>query len=143
MRRLPPFSQFAPRLRSQSSRANPGVGFAPNKKTWESVMLQRLRRITAVLAAALTFAAASVPTTVQAQGYYGYGPGYAGAGWGRGWGGGPYYGGGYRAAGWGGGGCGCCCRVVLPPPPPPPPPCCCCGGGGVRWGGGYGGWDGG
>jgi hypothetical protein len=105
-------------------------------------MLLKLRRITAVLAAALTFAAASIPTNVHAQGYYGFGPGYAGVGWGRGaWGGGPYYGGGggWYNAGWGGGGgCGCCCRVYVPPPPPPP--CCCCGGWrGARWGGG--GWD--
>jgi hypothetical protein len=82
-------------------------------------MLLKLRRITAVLTAALTLAAASIPTNVEAQG----------------WGGG-----GWDNAGWGG--CGCCCR----PPPPPPPPCCCCGGygyggGGYGYGGGgYGGW---
>jgi len=35
-------------------------------------MLLKLRRITAVLTAALTLAAASLPTNAQAQGYYGY-----------------------------------------------------------------------
>lgn len=106
-------------------------------------MLPNLRRITAVLTAALTLAAASIPTNVKAQGY-GYGPAYVGAGgWARGaWDeGGPYGGGGWYNAG--GGGCGCCCRVRVPPPPPPPP-CCCCGGyGGVGYGGGvYGGYGG-
>ena len=48
-------------------------------------MLQKLRRITAVLLAALTLAAASIPTHAQAQGYGYYGPGYVTAGgWGRG-----------------------------------------------------------
>src|SRR5215510_3179719 len=128
MCRLPPLSQLAPCLR----RPIQVRGLTQIKRRGRRVMLQRLRRITAVLAAALTFAAASIPTTVQAQGYYGYGPGYGGVGWGRGaWGGGSYYGGGWNNAGWGGGGCGCCCRVYVPPPPPPP--CCCCGGGyGVR-----------
>jgi hypothetical protein len=109
-------------------------------------MLLKLRRITAVLAAALTFAAASIPTNAGAQGYYGYGPAYVGAGgYGRGAWGGPYGAGGWDNAGWGG--CGCCCRVYVPPPPPPPP-CCCCGGyggvgyGGVGYGYGYGGYGG-
>jgi len=62
-------------------------------------MLLKLRRITAVLTAALTLAAASIPTNAEAQGFYG--PAYVGAG---GWGGG-----GWDNAGWGG--CGCCCRV--------------------------------
>jgi hypothetical protein len=103
-------------------------------------MLPKLRRITAVLTAALSFAAATIPvTSAQAQGYYG--PGYVRAGgWygGRGaWGNAGY---GY---GYGGGGCGCCCQVYVPPPPPPPPPCCCCGGGGYYRGGyGYGGYGG-
>jgi hypothetical protein len=107
-------------------------------------MVLKLRRITAALTAALVLAAASIPTNVQAQGFYGpYRSAYVG-GWGRGggWGGGgPYGGGGWDNVGYGGGGggCGCCCRVWVPPPPPPPP-CCCCGGGGVRWGGG--GWAG-
>ena len=87
-------------------------------------MLLKLRRITAVLTAALTLAAASIPTNAGAQGYV-YGPAYVGAGgWGRG---------AWDNAGWGG--CGCCCRVYVPPPPPPR--CCCCGGYG---GGDYSGW---
>jgi uncharacterized membrane protein len=87
-------------------------------------MLLKLRRITAVLTAALILAAASIPTNAEAQGFA-----YVGAG---GWGGG-----GWDNAGWGG--CGCGRRVWVPPPPPP---CCCCGGygGGGYGGGGYGGW---
>ena len=92
-------------------------------------MLLKLRRITAVLTAVLTLAAASIPTNAEAQGFYG--PAYAGAdGWGRG---------AWDNAGWdnaGSRGCGCGRRVWVPPPPPPRP-CCCCGGyGGVRYGGG-------
>jgi hypothetical protein len=87
-------------------------------------MMLKFGRPVLVLAAALTFAAASVPSFAQAQGYY---PG--------GWGGGGYYGGGYYGGGYYGAGCGCA------PPPPPPPPCCapppCCVYGAGYPGGGY------
>ena len=53
-------------------------------------MLLKLRRIAVALTAALTLAAASVPTTAEAHGFL-FGPALLGAG---GWGGG----------GWGGGG---------------------------------------
>jgi hypothetical protein len=141
---FPIFAQLVPCLASEFVDNQSRCGFAPNKSRGRRVMLLKLRRLTAVLAAALTLAAASIPTNAEAQGYYGPGyggPAYVGAGdWGRGaWGGdGPWRGGGWDNAGWGG--CGCCCRRVwVPPPPPPPPPrCCCCGGyGGVGYGGGY------
>jgi hypothetical protein len=98
------------------------------------VMFRGLRRITVVLAAALTLAAGSIPTNAEAHGFL-FGPAFLGAG---GW-----SGGGWGGGGWGGGwgGCGCCCQA------PPRPPCCvgppgCCGGwGSVGWGGG--GWNGG
>ena len=128
----PSFAKLVPCLTSEFVDNQTKCGFTPNKKRGRRVMLLKLRRITAVLTAALTLAAASIPTNVEAQGFYG--PGYVGAGgWGRGaWDGG----GGWGGGGWGG--CGCCCRRVWVPPPPPPPPCCCCGGYGYG-GGGYGG----
>src|SRR5712664_3718002 len=120
----PSFAKLVPCLTSEFVDNQSKCWFAPNKNRGRRLMLLKLRRITAVLAAALTLAAASIPTNAEAQGFYG--PGYVGAG---GWGGG-----GWDNAGWGG--CGCCCRRVWVPPPPPPPPCYCCGGYG---GGGYGG----
>jgi hypothetical protein len=88
-------------------------------------MLLRLSRIVAVLAAALAFAATSVPTNAEAHGFL-LDPALLGTGgWGPGaWGGGPGWGGGgWNDVGSGGGywgGCGCgCCQVWVPPPPPP------------------------
>jgi hypothetical protein len=100
-------------------------------------MMLKLGRIAIVLTAALTFAAASIPSYAEAQGY-----GPAG-GWGRGaWGGGGYWGGGgWNNVGWG----GCGCQVWVPPPPPPccaPPPCCVYGGGGDPIWRENGGWSG-
>jgi hypothetical protein len=81
-------------------------------------MLLKVRRIAVVLTAALTLAAASIPTNAEAGGFL-LGPALVGAvGWG---GGGPWGGGGWQSS--------CGCRVWVPPPP-----CCCCGGYG---GGGY------
>ena len=67
-------------------------------------MLLRLRRITVALTAALTLAAAPIPTNAEAHGFL-FGPAFLGAGgWGRGaWGGGGPWG---RGWGWGGGGWG-------------------------------------
>src|SRR5712671_4827836 len=71
---------------------HPSAGSPPNKKRGRRVMLLKLRRITAVLTAALTLAAASIPTNAEAQGFYG-----PADGWGRGaWG----DGGGWDNAGW-------------------------------------------
>jgi hypothetical protein len=99
-------------------------------------MMLKFGRIAAVSAAALTLAAATVPSRAEAFGYYPNGYGY-----------GPVaYGGGYSYGGL------CGCQVYVPPPPPPPPPCCryapppCCaydggwnrgGYGGGGYGGGY------
>jgi hypothetical protein len=59
-------------------------------------MLLSLRRIVVVLAAAVAFGVASIPTDAAAQGGWG-GPGWGGGGWGGGgWGGG--------GDDWGGGG---------------------------------------
>jgi uncharacterized membrane protein len=68
-------------------------------------MLLKLRRIAVALTAALTLAAASVPTNAEAHGFL-FGPALLGAGgWGRGaWGGGGPWGGGWGGGGWGGGG---------------------------------------
>jgi hypothetical protein len=108
------------------------------------VMMLKLGRIAVVSTAALTLAAATIPTKAEAFGFLlapaligsaflgtlGSGDGYYG-------GGGGYYGGG-------------CCQVASPPccqvyVPPPPPPCCVYGGGyRGRYGGGYrGGYGGG
>jgi hypothetical protein len=80
-------------------------------------MMLKLGRIAVVSTAALTFAAATIPTKAEAADLFiprGHGPvAYGGAG---------------------------CCQVRVPPPPPPccaPPPCCVYGGG--YGGGGYGG----
>ena len=98
-------------------------------------MMLKFSRIALVSTAALTLAAAIIPSKAEAFVYYpgGYGPvAYGGVG---------YYGG------------GCGCQVYVPPPPPPP----CCrvygpqpwgvyGGGwdrGSYYGGGYGGYNGG
>jgi hypothetical protein len=86
-------------------------------------MMLKLGRIAVVSTAALTLAAATIPTKAEAADLFiprGHGPvAYGGAG---------------------------CCQVRVPPPPPPccaPPPCCVYGGvgyGGVGYGGvGYGG----
>ena len=78
-------------------------------------MMLKLGRIAVVSMAALTFAAATIPTKAEAADLFiprGHGP-----------------------VAYGGAGCGC---QVWVPPPPPPPPCCCCGGYGYG-GGGYGG----
>ena len=89
-------------------------------------MMLKFGRIALVSTAALTLAAAIIPSKAEAFLYYpgGYGAvAYGGAG---------YY----------GGGCGC---QVYVPPPPPPPPCCRVYGpqplgyGGGYYGGGYGG----
>ena len=107
-------------------------------------MMPGLRRIAVVLTAALTFAAATIPTKAEAFGFL-LGPvllgsafiGAGAGGWGRG-DGGPWGGGG----GWDNG-CGGC--QAWAPPPPPPPRCCYYGdwdGGRGGWGrGGYGGGD--
>jgi hypothetical protein len=127
---------FNVRVRGQPIQVRVRPQINPGKR----VMLPRLRRIAVALTAALTLAAASVPTNAEARGFF-VGPGWGG--WDRGaWvGGGPGWGGGWGGGGWGNvgwGGGGCC----VPPPPPPPPPCCCCGGwNGGGWNGG--GWDGG
>ena len=93
-------------------------------------MMLKFGRIAVASTAALTLAAATIPTKAEAFG------------WGS----------------WDG--CGCqvapppCCQVYVPPPPPPccrvyaPPPCCGYGGGwdrggyGSGYGGGYGGYYG-
>src|SRR6516165_8044283 len=100
------------------------------------VMMLKLGRIAVVSTAALTLAAATIPTKAEAFGFL-LGPAllasaFIGAGaYGPGaYGGGGYYGGG-------------CCQVYAPPPccsPPPPSPCCYYGG---AWGGGRGGYYGG
>jgi hypothetical protein len=90
-------------------------------------MMLKFGRIAVVSTAALTFAAATIPTKAEAADLFiprGHGP-----------------------VAYGGAGCGC--QVWVPPPPPPccaPPPCCVYGGGyggggygGVGYGGGYGG----
>jgi hypothetical protein len=96
-------------------------------------MMLKFGRIAVVSTAALTLAAAIIPSSAEAYDYYPGGYGAVG------------YGGGYY-----GGGCGC--QVYIPPPPPPPccrvytpPPCCAYGGGwgrGAYYGGGYGGYYG-
>jgi hypothetical protein len=78
-------------------------------------MMLKFGRIAVVSTAALTLAAATIPSKAEAFGFFpgGYGP----VGWGGGYGG------------------GCGCQVYVPPPPPPccrvyvPPPCCVYGGG--------------
>jgi hypothetical protein len=86
-------------------------------------MMLKFGRIAVVSTAALTFAAATIPTKAEAADLFiprGHGP-----------------------VAYGGAGCGC--QVWVPPPPPPccaPPPCCVYGGGyggGGYGGGGYGG----
>jgi hypothetical protein len=82
-------------------------------------MMLKLGRIAVVSTAALTLAAATIPTKAEAADLFiprGHGP-----------------------VAYGGAGCGC--QVWVPPPPPPccaPPPCCVYGGGygGVGYGGG-------
>ena len=99
-------------------------------------MMLKFGRLAAVCAAALTLAAATIPSRAEAFGYYPNGYSY-----------GPVaYGGGYSYGGL------CGCQVYVPPPPPPPPPCCrvyapppCCAydGGWNRGGYGHGGYGGG
>ena len=98
-------------------------------------MMLKLGRIAVVSAAALTLAAASIPTKAQAFGFLApaiIASAIIGAGSGA-WGGAraccDYGGGGYAYGGY-----GCCVQV------PPPPPCCYYGGG---WGGGRGYYGGG
>src|SRR5258705_9098261 len=113
-----------------------GVSVGKQINNGRRVMMLKLGRIAVVSTAALTLAAATIPTKAEAfdfllapallgsafLGAVGSGGGYYG-------GGGGYYGGG-------------CCQVAPPPccqvyvPPPPPPPCCVYGGG---YGDGYGG----
>ena len=101
-------------------------------------MMLKSGRIAVVSTAALTLAAATIPTKAEAFGFLApviIGSAIIGAGSGA-WGGGGAYGGGGYAYGGGYGGYGCCVQV----PPPPPPPCCYYGGG---WGGGRGYYGGG
>src|SRR5450631_298404 len=90
-------------------------------------MMLKLSRIAVVSTAALTLAAATIPTKAEAFGFL-LAPALLGSAFlGAVGSGGGYYGGG---GGYYGGGC---CQVYAPPPPPP---CCVYGGG---YGGGYGG----
>src|SRR5258708_10994171 len=103
-------------------------------------MMLKLGRIAVVSTAALTLAAATIPTKAEAFGFL-LAPALLGSAFlGAVGSGGGYYGGG---GGYYGGGC---CQVAPPPccqvyvPPPPPPPCCVYGGGyGGRYGRGFGG----
>src|SRR5258708_16705255 len=101
-------------------------------------MMLKLGKIAVVSTAALTLAAATIPTKAEAFGFL-LAPALLGSAFlGAVGSGGGYYGGG---GGYYGGGC---CQVAPPPccqvyvPPPPPPPCCVYGGGS---GGGYCGGD--